>query len=129
MRIKSPRTIKLIGAAPRCELFCGRLAQHVHHEPTEGSTGGGIETRLTLIRLCALCHTQRHAGAAYRTEQEIIAAICRREKCDEGDREAVVFLLKRAPKDSGREWFVVAASEWDDRRFALLEKTLQEIGL
>lgn len=127
MKILNSSLLKEFAKKKNCELCFDKYVLHTHHEPPWGSAG--LETRLTLIRLCIDCHTHRHAGAAFRTEQAIVAAICTREKCSEGDREAVVFLLKRSPKDSGREWFFAESLLWATSAIALLDKTLTEAGL
>lgn len=122
MKIRNDTLVRQCRTKTRCEVCGGNVGLQVHHEPTWGSAS--LEIRLTLIRLCLPCHNQRHNGAAFRKAQEIIEAICRREKCDQFDREDVVMLLKRAPKEASTEWLMGEASEWPESAVGLLLKTL-----
>ncbi len=125
MRIESPKLINEFAQVPRCEVCGHNYVLHTHHEPTWGSAA--LETRLTLIRLCLDCHDARHSGdEGTAMRDRIVAAICRREKCSEEDREAVVMLLKRAPKDSERWWFLAESRGWSDGSRELLQMTLTE---
>lgn len=126
MKIASPKIVKSIREATgeRCEacgLIIGKHLLHIHHEPSWGSTG--LDTRLTLILIDSFCHSARHTKGEV-VQAKIIAAICKRERCDPEERESVIKLLKRAPfktpKDARREWFDGESENWRESTKVLL---------
>jgi hypothetical protein len=96
VRIEDEATLDLFRAAPFCE-WCKRPTPngtHPHHLHTRGA--GRIDLAINLVSLCAACHQETHAGNIMRCD--LLAVVAAREGCLQGDIEARIFELRRAPQ-------------------------------
>jgi len=99
MIVRSDKTLSLFRGPGPCA-WCGRWhpRRHAAHVLARGAGGGSrLDVPLNLVSLCPDCHQGHHAGRRP-LRCDLLALVAAREGLLQGDVEAELFRLRRAPK-------------------------------
>ena len=130
MKIERPDLLREFRGPGRCELcdaMCSiREAAHIF------SKGAGqLDVRINLLALGSTtnfkcdCHSRSHYGDGA-TRQQMLQIVARREMCDPDDIQAVIYLLRRLPKEWSDATVLYEARDQRKSMQELVRKTLRE---
>lgn len=132
MRIDNEPLLRELRASPRC-LWCRKTVRRIevdHVFPRGRGSAFRLDIRVNLAPLCGAfsggedCHQRKSDG--HIAVFDLLAMIAQRERCLQDEIEAVIYLLRRLPKDA-RPWQVAREiADWSTGSRALLARTLAE---
>ena len=107
--------------------WCGRRTLqgcHPHHIFSRGA--GRLDVRINIVNLCWRCHFDHHNGLRP-LRCDLLAVVAARENVLQPDIKAVVYLLRRLPKQPTVERIVLELHSLNGSEKRLVRKTLNAI--